>query len=156
MDVEGFEEWYRQEHAALVNSLFLFSGSLDEAREATDEAFTRAVARWPRVRAMQHPRAWTYRVAVNALRRTLRRRAREHELRSHHRDLAPPPVPMPEVWSAVAALPDRQRLAVVLRYVADLSEPQVADVMGVSRGTVASTLSHARVALAEALPEEAR
>jgi len=156
MDVEGFEGWYRQEHAALVNSLFLFSGSLDQAREATDEAFARALARWPRVRAMEHPRAWTYRVAVNSLRRATGRRSRERSLLGSDPVVWPVEVPAPEVWSAVAALPERQRLAVLLRYVADLSEPQIANVMGISRGTVASTLSHARTALAVSVPQEAR
>jgi len=40
-----------------------------------------------------------------------------------------------------------------LRYVADLSEREIADVMGVTRGTVASTLSDARRSLADVLTE---
>ncbi len=54
------------------------------------------------------------------------------------------PAPSGEVWDLVRALPDRQRTALVLRYVADLAERDIASVMGVTRGTVASTLSDAR------------
>jgi RNA polymerase sigma-70 factor (ECF subfamily) len=51
------------------------------------------------------------------------------------------------VWDAVRGLPDRQRLAVVLRYIADLTEADIALVMGVTRGTVASSLATARARL---------
>ena len=51
----------------------------------------------------------------------------------------------------VADLPPRTRTAVALRYVADLTEAQVAEAMNVSRGTVASTLSSARQRLAAVL-----
>lgn len=51
-------------------------------------------------------------------------------------------------------LSERQRLAVVLRYVADLPEDEIAAVMGVTRGTVASTLFEARRVLAGVLRDE--
>jgi len=51
-------------------------------------------------------------------------------------------------------LPERQRLAVVPRYVSDLTEHQIAEVMGVRRGIVASTLAVARARLAEALCDD--
>ncbi|HYF73787.1 MAG TPA: sigma-70 family RNA polymerase sigma factor, partial [Nocardioides sp.] len=47
------------------------------------------------------------------------------------------------VWAAVLALPARQRAVVVLRYYEDLSEEQIADVLGCSRGTVKSQASAA-------------
>jgi RNA polymerase sigma-70 factor (ECF subfamily) len=60
-------------------------------------------------------------------------------------------MPTGEVWDLVRALPERQRVAIVLRYVADLTEPDIAAVMGIARGTVASTLASARDRLGEAL-----
>ncbi|MCU1467962.1 MAG: sigma-70 family polymerase sigma factor [Actinomycetia bacterium] len=63
------------------------------------------------------------------------------------------PAPAGEVWDLVRSLTARQQQAVVLRYVADLAEADIARVMGVTRGTVASTLAHARRALGGALRE---
>ncbi len=48
------------------------------------------------------------------------------------------------IWGEIARLPERQREALVLKYVSDLPEAQIALVMGVSRGSVASTLAGAR------------
>jgi hypothetical protein len=46
-------------------------------------------------------------------------------------------------WSALDRLPQRMRAAVVLRYYEDMTEPEIADALGVSRGTVKSTVSRA-------------
>ena len=157
MDDGGFEAWYRHEHARVVNSLYLVSGSIDVARDATDEAFARAAARWTRVRTMDSPGGWVFTVALNLVRHEMRRRARERDADSRVGPRAEVGVelPDPELWAAVGALPERQRLAVVLRYVGDLTEPEIAAVMGVARGTVASNLARARDALGAALASDA-
>jgi predicted RNA polymerase sigma factor len=72
-----FEAWYRREHPRLIGSLAALSGREDVAADAADEAFARALARWPRVSKMASPGGWTYRVALNELRRRLRRGATE-------------------------------------------------------------------------------
>ncbi len=107
------------------------------------------MARRERVEAMDSPEAWLYRVALNVMKRRLRRRAVEQRLfrRSHGESAASATTGNPEVWDAVRGLPDRQRLAVVLRYIADLTEADIALVMGVTRGTVASSLATARARL---------
>lgn len=51
------------------------------------------------------------------------------------------PPPAGEVWDLVKRLSDRQRLAIVLRYVADLPEADIAAAMGITRSTVSSTLA---------------
>src|SRR5438105_8229359 len=73
----GFEPWYRKEHPRVLGALFVLSGEADVARDATDEAFARALAHWPKVGGMESPGGWVYRVALNELRRTLRRRSAE-------------------------------------------------------------------------------
>jgi DNA-directed RNA polymerase specialized sigma24 family protein len=57
-------------------------------------------------------------------------------------------LPDHDLWAAVRRLPRRQRQAIVLRYVGDLAEHDIATVMGVHRGTVASTLAKAHRRLA--------
>ena len=152
-----FEEWYRREHPRLIGSLAALSGRDDVAAEAADEAFARALARWPRVSKMASPGGWTYRVALNELRRRLRRSATERHGRSTgwpaRAEVDDHPLD-DDVWRAVRALPDRQRTAIVLRYVADLPEADIAEAMHVSRGTVASNLSDARKALARFLGDD--
>jgi DNA-directed RNA polymerase specialized sigma24 family protein len=149
----SFEGWYQREHPRVIGVVFVACGDPDVAEDAADEAFTRALARWPQVEAMGSPAAWVCRVALNVMRRRLRRRAIERRLLSGRRPAEGPPGPAayPEVWAAVRALPERQRLAVVLRYVADLGEADIASVMDVTRGTVAASLAAARSRLAATL-----
>jgi RNA polymerase sigma factor (sigma-70 family) len=135
-----FVEWYRREHPRLQRSLVVLCGDADVAAEIADEAFARALARWSRVGSMASPGGWTYRVALNLLRRRKRREAMESRVLAAVADDVPQILPHLEVWQSVAALPERQRTAVVLRYVADLPEAGIAQAMGVTRGTVASTL----------------
>ena len=148
-----FEDWYALNHRHLLVSLIALCGDLGLAQDAADEAFVRAVANWDRVQAMSSPAGWVYRVALNVARRTMRRQALEARLL--HRHLARPAEieSHPEVWAAVRMLPDRQRKAIVLRFVADLAEADIAVAMGATRGTVASTLAAARRRLAELLRE---
>jgi RNA polymerase sigma-70 factor, ECF subfamily len=148
-----FEEWYRTSHPRLVASLLLVTGDLDLTRDAVDEAFARAYARWERVRRMDSPAGWTYRVALNVVRRRQRRRGLERRLLRRELPPAAMPAPAGEAWALVGDLPERQRTAVVLRYVADLTQEQIAEAMGVTRGTVASTLADAHRRLEVLLAE---
>jgi RNA polymerase sigma factor (sigma-70 family) len=147
---QEFEDWYKAMHPRLLGVLCTVSGDPDAAAEATDEAFARALFRWDRVGAMASPEGWTYRVALNVLRRRKRRAGMEARLR-HREDVVEAPCPAGEVWDQVRRLPERQRAAIVLRYVGDLPEAEIAAAMGVTRGTVASTLADARQRLAMTL-----
>ncbi len=127
------------------------TGDRELAFEAADEAFARAYRDWARVAPMGAPRAWVYQVALNVARRTMRRRSMEQRLLGR----AAPPAELPEeagqVRELLAELPDRQRLAMTLRYVGDLTEEQIAAVMGVKRGTVSRTLREAHQRLSQDL-----
>lgn len=150
----GFEAWYHAEHPRLLGALLVVSGDAEVAREATDEAFARALARWSRVQVMDSPGGWLYTVALNQVRRQARRSASDRRAT----DLARLPLTFTdrtgELWSVVQELPPRQRVAVVLRYLVDLKEREIAVVMGVSPGTVASTLAAARARLASWLEDD--
>ncbi len=56
-----------------------------------------------------------------------------------------------ELRAAVAALPDRQRSVLFLRHYADLGYEQIAEVLGIARGTVAATLSQAHASLRQTI-----
>lgn len=155
--VAGFEGWYREQHAAVLAGLTVALGDRELAEEAAAEAFTRAYERWGRVQRMASPAGWAFRVGQNWAKRHRRRRALERALLGRHRSPEPDPDPLvvaPELWSAVKALPDRQRTAIALRYLADLSQAEVAAHMGVAPGTAGAALTHARRRLARTLREE--
>lgn len=148
-----FSTWYGAERDGVVRALVVISGDPDGARDAAAEAFSRAYERWGRVSAMTSPTGWVYRVALNEVRR--RERRRRTELRLLGRRTAPPPVPGPdldpELWAAVAGLPAREREVIVLRYVADLRERDVAAALGISEGAASAALVAARRRLASAM-----
>lgn len=148
-----FATWYAAELPRTCRALALAVGDPGLAEEAAAEAFARALNAWGTVSRMERPGAWVYTVALNEVRRTWRRAQLERRYVQRLRDegVPPPAAPDDALWRAVADLPPRARTAVALRYVADLTEPQVAEVMNVSRGTVASTLSAARRRLAAVL-----
>lgn len=149
---DDFEVWYRRSFRRLAASLAIVAGDLDGGREAAAEACCRALERWDRIGLMESPEAWAYRVGVNVLRRRQRRAALE--LRLLRRGLSQTsqrPAMDPEVWDAVRALPPRQRQAIALRYLLDLTQAEVAESMGVAPGTAAATLVSARRRLAERL-----
>jgi RNA polymerase sigma factor (sigma-70 family) len=149
-DPEEFEVWYRREHPRLVRLLTVAAADGQVAEDITSEAFARALERWDRVSAMESRTGWTYRVAINLLRRHQRRAGREPT--SMVTDATSPATDDlefdPELWLAVRALPERMRLAIALRYVTDLTEAEVAAAMGVATGSASATLVAARKRLA--------
>lgn len=149
----AFAAWYRSEHPRLLAAMTVVTRDLHAAQDVTSEAFARALAAWTRVSAMDSPTGWTYRVALNVVRRRARRAALEQRLL---RRMVPDPTGLPiersvEIWDAVRALAPRARTAIALRYAAGLSEAEVAAAMNVAVGTASATLSAARKTLAIAL-----
>ena len=149
-----FEAWYRAVHPRLVTLLAASTGDAELAREAADEALARAFQRWEHVSEMVSPTGWTYKVSLNVARRSARRRTLERRLLRRIRQHEDVPGPTGELWLIVADLAPRQRTAVLLRHVGQLTEQEIADVMGVARGTVSSTLRSAYRRLGAALTAE--
>ena len=156
-----FESWYRKESAQLVTVLTLALAEPDLAKDSADEAFARAYERWPRVSGMDSPTGWTYKVALNYGRRRLRRRRFEQALLLRQTRDRPTEENAAggrdtDLWRIVSGLPARQRTAIVLRYVGDFSELEVAQLMGISAGAASSSLSVARRRLAELVHNDVR
>ena len=151
-----FAEWYSQEHPGVLAVVVMAAGDFEVARDITAEAFARAFERWDRVGHMESPAGWTCRVALNLV----RRRHRQAVLARRAADRTPPPLLLlldderVAVWEAVRRLPERARLAVALRYLAGLTESEVADAMGIATGTASATLHSARRRLAELMADE--
>lgn len=137
----------RGEHAPLVGLLALYTGERAVAEELAQEALIRACEHWPRVREMGNRRAWLTRVALNLANSWFRRRfaeRRAHARHGHAQTTRPDDTAdVIAVRQAVAALPRRQRTALVLRYYADLPAATVAAQMGCAEPTVRSLTNRA-------------
>ncbi len=149
----SFDTWYQAFHPQLTATLVASFGDVGVARDAADEACVRAFERWESVGDMASPNGWAVRVGMNVAKRRLRRRAVEMRIlnRSAIDDVAGP---AGELWYVVRDLPTRQRQAVALRHVTQMTEAEIADVMGISRGGVSSTLRAAYAALKIELTHE--
>jgi len=151
-----FADFMAKSMGALHRTAFLLCGDADRADELTQHALERTYRAWPRAR-QGDPLSYARRVLVNlridGWRRTRRevltdphtlpKRAAAWTEQDHaHRD---------EVLRALRMLPLKQRRVVVLRYLLDLSEAQVAAELDIPRGTVKSTASRALVTLRSTL-----
>jgi RNA polymerase sigma-70 factor (ECF subfamily) len=140
----------------MVRSVALAVGEVSLAEDVVAEAFARAWSRWPEVRAHRQPAAWVMRVALNqANDRFRRRRVERRKAQVVARPEVQPDDGYPQfdhrLWEAVRSLPEAERILIALRYVADLSQAEIADLLGVPPGTVASGLNRARRKLATVL-----
>ncbi|MGI8662175.1 MAG: SigE family RNA polymerase sigma factor [Acidimicrobiales bacterium] len=139
---------FELQYTRLCRLAFLLTGEDGRAEEIVMEAFVRSIARW---RSVREPETYVRRAVVNLCRNRRRRAWTERHAPTPGEAASPPPEPMGEVWTAVTRLPPRQRAAVVLRYWDDISEADIASVLGCSTGTVKSQLAKARASLERAL-----
>jgi len=152
-----FEAFVAEHHDAVVRALTLALTDRSRAEDAAQEAFAKAFRHWRRVAVMDRPVAWVYVVALNGARREVRRElaAPSPDLLGPAPDLAGPVANRVSVRDALAVLAPRQRVAVVLRYLADLQVAEVAAAMGVSVGTAKATLHTALARMrVELTPDE--
>lgn len=154
----SFEAFYDGDFSRVVAVLVAIGTDVATAEELAQEAFARAFVRWGDG-AIERPSTWVRTVAVNLARSRFRRLAAErrarHRLEGDSQVLPAPALPEYEaVWRHVRRLSDRQRVAVVLRYVDGLSTSETAEVMGCAAATVRVHLHRARATLATALQGE--
>jgi len=152
---QEFTEFYAADKDRCLRAVLASGLGPMAAEEAVAEAFARAWSRWPRVRELEHRRAWVVRTAVNADISWWRRRRREVVFPEVPDSLAEPPGDSSDLIAAIRALPSRQREVVVLRYVLDLDTAAAARQLGIAPGTVTAHLHNALAALRAGLtPKE--
>jgi RNA polymerase sigma-70 factor (sigma-E family) len=159
-----FERFVASHGERLLRTAYLITWDLAEAEDLVQECLLRVARRWPRVRAMSRPEAYARRILVNLALDGAKLRTR---LKSELEEQRGPSLESPlqarsldglaeldnrsELLDALGALPGRQRLVLVLRYFADLSEAQTAEALDCSLGTVKSTTSRGLARLREAM-----
>ncbi len=155
---ELLEALFKEHYGGLCRLAGILLDDRAAAEEVVQEAFLRTFSSWRRIRRPDRAQFYVRSAVVNLCRSRLRRRG--HEETSNRASWREPDQAGDDsledalaVLDAVRSLPRRQRETVVLRYYEDLSEREVALVLGCSVGTVKSQLARARAALARRLGE---
>ncbi|GIF70133.1 RNA polymerase subunit sigma-24 [Asanoa ishikariensis] len=143
-------------YRAMVRLASLLLHERGIAEEIVQDAYVRLHARWHKLRDPDKALAYLRVAVVNGCRSALRHR----RVVDAHLAASRPPMDVPSAESgaldlltqaavvdAIRRLPTRQREAIVLRYYVDLSEAEIAEAMGVSRGAVKSHAARAVAAL---------
>lgn len=156
-----FSAYMSARQAALYRTAYLLTGDHASAEDLLQDAFAKLYLTWDRVRDHGALDGYVRRILVNE-HHSLWRRAWKR--REHATDTLPEVGALDSyddgaggaLWSYVQTLPPRQRSVVVLRYYEDLSEAEIADVLGISLGTVKSQASRALAGLRARAPRSLR
>lgn len=148
----AFSVFMEQSSASLMRTAWLLTGNRDQASELVQAALVKTYAAWSRVREDQ-ALAYARRVLINQ---------RTDTWRATRGETAYPQVPeradldagggagvehRDEIVRLLRTLPEQQRKVVILRYYQDLSEQAVADLLGISVGSVKSAASRGLASL---------
>jgi RNA polymerase sigma-70 factor, ECF subfamily len=146
-----FEDFYAANYGKITALVAAVTGDWHEADDIAQEAFARALARWPRVSGYELPEAWVRQVAMRLAIDSARRLRRTLRALPLLRTAEPAEAPEPGDSLAFTALgrvlsriPLREREVLVLYYVADLPVEQIAHDRGIPVGTVKSRLAAGR------------
>lgn len=145
-DEESFRSFVQAHWGVLVRTGYLLTGDRGAAEDLVQTALEKTHRRWSRVERVDDPAVYVRRAMVNTA-TSWRRRLRPREVplgpdaaRSSdepHQNVDD----RDELWRALATLPPRTRAVLVLRYFEDLTEAQIAAVLGCSPGSVKSQAS---------------
>jgi RNA polymerase sigma-70 factor (sigma-E family) len=139
VDGVGFEDFVSREQPALLRLAVLLAGDRGHAEDLVQTALLKTYRHWGRITRNGEPTAYVRRVLVTTHTSWRRRRSTTEQVVAQLPDRADPSVAPDDdeqLRAALRSLPPRMRTAVVLRYYADLSELQTAQLMGCSESTV--------------------
>jgi RNA polymerase sigma-70 factor (sigma-E family) len=154
---------HQEHYRPLVRLAYLLLGNRAVAEEVVQDAFVKLQLKWGGLRHPEKAPAYLRSAVLNGARSMLRHRkvVDRHDARR----TADPPWVDPEteavaalehdrIVAAMRRLPDRQREALALRYYLDLSEADMAKIMGVAPGSVKTHVHRGLASLARLLEEE--
>jgi RNA polymerase sigma-70 factor (sigma-E family) len=141
----SFEDFVAARSASLLRTAYLLTRDHALAEDLLQTALTKAYLAWRRIEG--DPEPYVRRIVVNTYASWWRRKWNGEQptekLPEHHDGRDDRIGESGDLWDALGRLPRRQRAVVVLRYFEDLTEAQVADLLGISVGTVKSQTSKA-------------
>jgi len=144
----SFEEFYEATFRRVFTALCLVTGNRHEAEEIAQDAFLRVFERWDRVRSLEDPIGYLFRVSMNVFRSRYRR-----ALLGLRRELLLAPAPtddlaaietQDEVVRLLRGLDPKQRAAVLLTSILDYSAEEAGKMLGLRASSVRSLTTRAR------------
>ncbi len=143
---DDFDVAFRELFAKAYRISRRILGDPTAAEDVAAEALSRAYAHWPKICRLPYRDAWVMRVATNLALDLARRRAPRLTLETSesHDDATATRLALVD---ALRALPIRQREVIVLRYLGDMSEPEIAERLGLSLGSVKTHLRRGKHSL---------
>jgi RNA polymerase sigma-70 factor (ECF subfamily) len=153
----SFEQFFEAQYPRVCRALWLGLGGDCEPEDAAQEAFARAFQKWSSLSRLERPATWVFVVAVRQARRNQHRRDRSLKASV---SASEPRLPTEDVASrltvatALGQLAPRQRMAIVLRYYADLPVKDMAKAMSCREGTVKATIHSAHDRLRSLLSDD--
>ena len=154
-DGRAFESAVRPHYASLVRRLVLVLGDEHDAQDVAQDAYLKAFRSWARFDGVD-VRAWLYTIALRLAFNHLRGRRRWLAAlqRVEPRPWSDPSDP--DLWAAISGLDARTRSALLLHVVDGYSHAEIAQMLSVPQGTVASWISRGRASLRKELSQRER
>jgi len=152
---EAFGELVARYKDAAFGVAFHRLGDFEEARDAAQETFVKAFRNLGKLRRPEAFANWLYRIAEGTATDAARRRRGELSLEAVGEPAAPSPPDeiAGQVREALATLPDKTRVAVILHYVDGYSHAEVAQFLGTTEGAVKTRVSRGKARLREEMAE---
>ncbi len=147
-DLESFEDFVHARANALLRYGFVLTGNPHDAEDLLQEGLIRLRRAWPRVQNKNDPEQYV-RTTMARMHISLWRKLRRERLFGVLPDRGHTDAELTRInddsglWQALASLPRKQRAVLVLRYYEELSDGEIAELLGISRGTVRSQISRA-------------
>ena len=155
---QTIDDIYRTHRMSMVRLAILLVDDINSAEDVVQDAFAGLYRNWGQLRDTQAAIGYLRTAVVNGSRSVLRRRRTAREYVPPHQanarsaeSLAMLSAEHQAVVDALSTLPPRQREVLVLRYYGGLSEAEIAEATGITRGTVKSTASRALDAVSHVL-----
>lgn len=160
---EAFQDFIVARSGALLRTAYLLVGDRHRAEDLLQTALTKTFVKWPSIRDVGALEGYVRRTMVTTATSWWRGRPYRERAVDRLPEQAPPDgtggapdagLEHDVMWARLREIPAKQRAVLVLRYYEGLSEAEIADALGISRGTVKSHSSRGIAALRRLLNEE--
>ena len=151
-----FQDRVRACQPKLYGMAYMLTHSQTDCEDVVQEALINAWRKIATLREEQYFESWLMRIVINECKTLHRKRMRRGELPLETYVAALPASPEPELYMALKSLPEKYSVALTLKYINGYTVEEMAKILHLPKGTVASRLNKAKMLLRKELGEEDR